>query len=122
MVNPGSFSGLRKQFLADQAALYATAVEDRHVNDTVADIQRRYFKRFPLSLPHGQEPTPEFLAAVDDAAPDPELNPPPKDGLEPAAYARAQRVYELQVKELQMRKSVDTFLHFYHIFHLLIYM
>ena len=40
MVNPGSFSGLRKQFLANQAALYATAVEDRHVNDTVADIQR----------------------------------------------------------------------------------
>ncbi len=109
MVNPGGFSGLRKQFLADQEALYAAAIREGHVNDTVADVQRRYFKRFPLTLSHTEEPTEEFLAAVDDAAPDPELAAPSKDGMEPAAYARAQRVYELQSKELQMRKSVSTF-------------
>ncbi|KJA26036.1 hypothetical protein HYPSUDRAFT_133378, partial [Hypholoma sublateritium FD-334 SS-4] len=105
MVNPGGFTGRRKQFLADQDALYAAAIREGHVNDTVADIQRRYFKRFPITLPHTEEPTEDFLAAVDDAAPDPELAAPSKDGTEPAAYARAQRVYELQSKELQMRKS-----------------
>ena len=106
MVNPGAFTGLRKQFLDDQARLYAAAVEGRHVNDSVADIQRRYFKRFPITLPHTQEPSDESLAAVDNAAPDPEFKAPSNDGMEPAAYARAQRVYKLQVKELQMRKSV----------------
>ena len=77
---------------------------------------------FPLELTSRSRAYTGILAAVDNAAPDPELNPPPKDGLEPAAYARAQCVYKLQIKELQMRKSVRTFLHFYHIFHLLIYM
>lgn len=109
MVNPGAFIGRRKQFLAEQEALYAAAIRDGHVNDTVADIQRRYFKRFPITLSHTEEPTEEFLAAVDDTAPDPELTAPSKDGTEPAAYARAQRVYEFQSKELQMRKSVCTF-------------
>lgn len=109
MVNPGSFVGRRRQFLADQAPLYAAAIQEGHVNDTVADIQRRYFKRFPITLSHSEEPTEEFLAAVDDAAPDPELTAPLNDGMEPAAFARAQRVYEFQCKELQMRKSVCTF-------------
>ncbi|KJA12838.1 hypothetical protein HYPSUDRAFT_119402, partial [Hypholoma sublateritium FD-334 SS-4] len=73
MVNPGTFKGLRLKFLNDQQALYASAVDGKHINDAVADIQRRYFKRFPVTLPHSDEPTEEFLASVDDNAPDPEL-------------------------------------------------
>lgn len=106
MVNPGAFVGTRKQFLSDQQELYAEAVVENHVADTIADIQRRYFKRYPISLSHTQEPTAEFLAAVDDDAPDPEFSPPSADGLSDEAYARARRVYELQVAELKMRKAV----------------
>ena len=103
MVNPGAFTGLRKQFLDDQARLYAAAVEGRHVNDSVADIQRRYFKRFPITLPHTQEPSDESLAAVDDAAPDPEFKAPSNDGMEPAAYARARASPRIHI-------SPDTYL------------
>lgn len=109
MVNPGSFTGLRRQFLDSQSDIYAAAVKEKHVADTVADIQRRYFKRFPLTLSHSEEPTKEFLDSVDDDAPDAELAPPVLDGLEPDASARAVRVYELRVAELKMRKEVCDF-------------
>ncbi|KAF8163969.1 hypothetical protein BJ912DRAFT_838852, partial [Pholiota molesta] len=72
MVNPGAFSGTRKAFLAAQSALYADAVTANHTADTVADIQRRYFKRYPISLSHTVEPSAESLAQVDDNAPDEE--------------------------------------------------
>lgn len=111
MVNPGSFIGKRKEFLDSQKELYAAAVQDKHVADTVADIQRRYFKRFPLTLPHNQDPTQEFLDSVDDDAPDPELcHPGPKAaGVEDDAYTRTLRVYELQKIELKLRKEVCHF-------------
>ena len=89
MVNPGTFSGLRKAFLDSQQDIYAAAVQGKHVADTVANIQRRYFKRFPITLSHSEEPTKEFFDAVDDDAPDPELKPPTLDGLDD----NAQRTY-----------------------------
>ncbi len=110
MVNPGTFTGLRKQFLDSQQEIYAAAVKGKHVPDAVADIQRRYSKRFPLTLPHTEEPTQEALDGVDDDAPDPELTPPHLDGLEPDAQARAQRVYEFSIAELKMRKDVGLIL------------
>lgn len=110
MVNPGTFTGKRKEFLDSQKELYATAVKDKHVADTVADIQRRYFKRFPLNLSHSEEPTQESLDSVDDDAPDPELLRPKAEGLSDEAYTRALRVYELQNTELKMRKEVCLFL------------
>lgn len=111
MVNPGGFTGLRKDFLDSEQEAYNAAVEGNHAADILADIQRRYFKRFPVSIPFSEEPTREFLDSVDDDAPDPELQPPSKDlDLNPEAFARAQRVYEFAVKELKMRKAVGTFL------------
>lgn len=107
MVNPGTFTGLRKAFLDSQQDVYAAAVKGKHVADTVADIQRRYFKRFPITLSHSEEPTTEFLDAVDDDAPDPELKPPELDGLSDDAKARAARVHELRIAELKMRKDVS---------------
>lgn len=106
MVNPGAFAGKRRAFLDAQQELYAAAAAANHVNDTVADIQRRYFKRFPVTLSHTEEPTEEALAAVDDDAPDPELAPPRDEGMDPDAYSRAKRVYEFQCNELKMRKAV----------------
>lgn len=108
MVNPGTFKGLRKEFLDSQKDLYAAAVQGNHVSDTVADIQRRYFKRFPVTLSHSEEPTKEFLDAVDDDAPDAELKPPELDGLDDNATARAVRVHELRIAELKMRMDVSN--------------
>ena len=118
MVNPGAFKGLRKEFLDSQKELYASAVRDNHVADTVADIQRRYFKRFPVTLSHMQEPTEEFLATVDDNAPDPEFAPPQPSGTDTEADTRALRVYEFQVAELKMRKDVCNILYSNSIFYL----
>ena len=109
MVNPGAFSGLRKAFLDAQKEAYAAAVAANEVNDVVADIQRRYFKRFPITLAHSTEPTEEHLASVDDDAPDPEMTPARGEGMDPDAYARAKRVYEFQCSELKMRKAVCIF-------------
>ena len=39
MVNPGTFTGLRKQFLDSQQEIYAAAVKGKHVADAVANIQ-----------------------------------------------------------------------------------
>ena len=107
MVNPGAFKGLRKEFLDAQKDIYAAAVQGNHVADTVADIQRRYFKRFPITLSHTQEPTEEFLATVDDDAPEAEFGPPQLTGSSAEADARAVRVYEFQVAELRLRKDVS---------------
>lgn len=107
MVNPGGFLGIRRDFLDGEQEAYNAAVEGNHAADILADIQRRYFKRFPLSLPFSEEPTQEFLDSVDDNAPDPELKPPLKD-LSPEPFARAQRVYEFEIRELKMRKAVST--------------
>ncbi|KJA13978.1 hypothetical protein HYPSUDRAFT_209087 [Hypholoma sublateritium FD-334 SS-4] len=106
MVNPGSFSGRRKEFLDSQRDVYATAVKGGHIADAVADIQHRYFKRFPTMLPHTQDPTQESLDAVDDNAPDPEVSPPQaSDYTNPEEHARALRVYEFHKAEVKMRKD-----------------
>lgn len=107
MVNPGGFSGLRKKFLDDEQAAYNAAVEAKRAADTLADIQRRYFKRFPVTLAHNEDPTEDFLASVDDNAPDPELTSPNRANMDSDdGYDRAKRVYELQVLEIKMRKAV----------------
>ena len=108
MVNPGTFSGLRKAFLDSQQDIYAAAVQGKNVTETVADIQRRYFKRFPIMLSHTKEPTKEFLDAVDGNAPDPELKPPVLDGLDNNVQVRVARVYELRIAKLKMQKDIGS--------------
>jgi hypothetical protein len=72
MVNPGAFSGTRKTFLLSQKADYAASVRDNSCAEFLLGLQRRYLKRYPCSLPHNQEPTDEWLAAVNDEESDPE--------------------------------------------------
>lgn len=108
MVNPGTFVGRRKEFLDAQQDVYAAAVKGGHIADAVADIQRRYFKRFPTTLPHTEDPTQESLDAVDDNDPDPEVSPPQAaDFANPEGHTRALRVYEFQKAEIKMRKDVS---------------
>jgi hypothetical protein len=106
MVNPGAFHGLRKEFLLEQKPLYAAAVRDGAAADCVADIQCRYFKRFPWHLPHDQEPTPECLAAVDDNAVDPELDIPKPDVLTEGDYQLALAEMEKHRTTIDFRKKV----------------
>ena len=72
MVHSGAFNGSRKEFLIGEKSKYHAAVAGGFVKDAIADIQRRYFKRFSIDVPHNEEPSPEHLASVDDSEPDPE--------------------------------------------------
>ena len=89
MVNPGVFQGSRKEFLLGERASYSAAVAGGYAVDALALIQRRYFKRYPVELPHTLEPSPEFLAAVDDDAPDDEIPVPDQDQMSEEDYRAA---------------------------------
>ena len=86
MVNPGVFQGSRKEFLLGERASYSAAVAGGYAVDALALIQRHYFKRYPVELPHTLEPSPEFLAAVDDDAPDDEIPVPDQDQMSEEDY------------------------------------
>ncbi|KAJ3492411.1 hypothetical protein NLJ89_g11248 [Agrocybe chaxingu] len=102
MVNPGAFSGLCKEFLMGKKASYYAGVAGGYVQDALATIQRRYFKRFPVDLSHDIEPSAEHLAAVDDGAPEPEQEEPDEDKLSPEEYQEA-------TKRLQARRELIVF-------------
>ncbi|PPQ76893.1 hypothetical protein CVT26_000663 [Gymnopilus dilepis] len=105
MVNPGAFRGSRKDFLISQKAEYAEAVIGGYVADALANIQRRYFKRYPPELPHDEEPTPEHLAAVDDDGPDPEMEEPDAEKMSPEDYQQALKALEQRSETIRYRKA-----------------
>lgn len=74
MVNPGSFLGTRHTFLLDQQSRYSQSVRENWAADCVADVTRRYFKRYPIDLDHHTEPSDEWLAQVDDDAVEPDCD------------------------------------------------
>ena len=102
MVNPGSFQGSRKEFLLAQKAAYAEAVIGGYVADALADIQRRYFKRYPIDLPHDEEPSQEHLANVDDASADAEPEEPNRELL-------SKEDFETKMTEVQQRADLIRF-------------
>lgn len=110
MVNPGVFLGSQKEFLLTQKCLFTEAVTGNHVSDTVSDIQRQYFKRFPITLPHNEEPSPEWIAQVNDAAPDPEIMPPDMSTMDEDAFQTAQAAFQAQGKAIKARKEVSTWI------------
>lgn len=110
MVNPGTYSGLRLAFLDSKNEEYSNAVKMNIVDDVVATIQRQYFKRFPITLPLTEEPTEEWLAQVDDDAPDPEIVPPNEnDYTTSTEYVEAMLKYDEMGRELAARKAVRLF-------------
>jgi hypothetical protein len=72
MVNLGTFQKSRKDFLLEQKAAYAQVVAGGFMHNCVANIQRRYFKCYPIDYPHEQEPTSKMTLGVNDDAPEPE--------------------------------------------------
>lgn len=110
MVNPGAFRGTRRSFLVEQKHGYAAAVSGAYAGDFVADIQRRYFKRYPVDLDHNTEPAPEHLAAVDDNAADPEVPSPDQDAMPEDEYLKAKQSFDSRRKVIEFRKEVGAFL------------
>ena len=107
MVNPGTFRGLRKEFLLGQKATYKEGITGGYAADALAIIQRRYFKRFPPELPLDEEPSLESLAGVDDDAPDEELQPPDRDSCAQEEYDALLTVFEERGKMVALRKAVS---------------
>jgi len=106
MVNPGAFQGSRKQWLFDQKEVYKQAVQGGYAKDCIADIQRRYLKRYPIDLPHDEEPSDEHLASVDNNAADPEPEVPDSEAMDEEAYIAAMKSFEDCHKLVTSRKKV----------------
>jgi len=85
---------------------YREGVVGGYAADALANIQRRYFRRFPIDLPHDQEPTVEWLAGVNDNAPDKEMQITGTDKLSSIELAEA--IEELKAKRrlVEYRKAV----------------
>lgn len=81
---------------------YAQAVDGGYTPAALALIFRRYFKRYPIDLPHHMEPSPEHLASVDDDAPDPEIP-------EPDIFAMPREQYDAAMEKLNARKESIEF-------------
>ncbi|KAH7903056.1 hypothetical protein BJ138DRAFT_974428, partial [Hygrophoropsis aurantiaca] len=72
MVNPGAFGGSQKDFLMAEKPGYALVIKGHYLGDFLSNLTHCYFKRYPITLPHDEEPSPDVLASVDDDVPDPE--------------------------------------------------
>ncbi|PBK59165.1 hypothetical protein ARMSODRAFT_1027662 [Armillaria solidipes] len=105
MVNPGAFKGSRREFLMQEVEGYIKAVEEGRAAEFIADVVRRYLKRYPLSLEHNVEPSQEHLAAVDDHAPDPEVVMPNEDELTFEEYEKVQLKFIEDQKDLKFRSE-----------------
>jgi len=106
MVNPGAFRGLRKEFLLGEKETYSTAIKGGYEKDALMNIQRRYFKRFPIDLPHDVEPSNEHLASVNDDVADPEPAEPNKDKLSAEEYEKELAKLEERQKLIVYRQGV----------------
>ena len=107
MVNPGAFQGSRKDFLRGEIPAYSAGVTGGYAADALALIQRRYFKRYPLELPHTVEPSAEFLAAVDDDAADTDVPEPDQDSMSDEEYQAAMNQLAERQKSFSYRKAVS---------------
>lgn len=107
MVNPGAFQGSRKEFLLSQKAAYSAGVVGGYAADALAVIQHMYFKRYPIDLPHNQEPAPEELESIDYDTPDIEKPEPNEAELGPEEYGAAMLTLEARRKAVAFRKAVS---------------
>ncbi|PPQ81136.1 hypothetical protein CVT24_007876 [Panaeolus cyanescens] len=115
MPHPGVFQGSRKEFLQSQKEFYKEGILGGYVRDAVAIIQRRYFKRYPIGLPHNEEPTQEHLDAINDEAPDPDEEFPNEENLTPEEYAKQLReVEERRDLIMKRKKQIKRWLEYQH--------
>jgi hypothetical protein len=106
MVNLGTFKGTRKAFLTTQKETYVTAVIDNCVRDCVLDIQRCYFKHFPIELNNDEEPSLGSLANVNDDAADPEPVAPDPDSISEDEFEAARKAFTQRQVTIVKRQEV----------------
>ena len=90
-----------------QKPAYSAGVVGGYAVDALAVIQSKYFKQFPIDLPHDEEPTKEWLASVNDEEPDPDQVPPDIETLNEEDYIVACKVLETRQKLFAFRKAVS---------------
>ncbi|KAK7022849.1 SERTA domain-containing protein 3 [Paramarasmius palmivorus] len=99
-----AFKGSRLKFLMDNLPGYAKALKEGWAADFLADLVRRYFKRYPPGLDHSEEPSREHLEQVNDDEPDPEVLPPVrKDGQSVEEFQAALVEFEKLQKVIDRR-------------------
>ena len=108
MPNPGSFQGACFDFLQSQRRLYDAAVIAKSKTECVSDIQRRYFKWFPIEHEHNVDPTPEFLEGIDDDEADTEIVAPDPSSMSPDDYTKADEAFKERQKLVTFRKEVSS--------------
>ncbi|PPQ86393.1 hypothetical protein CVT25_003472 [Psilocybe cyanescens] len=89
MPNPGNFHGSQLKFLLGKKPAYELTAATRPGAEAILNIQRQYFKRYPIELLLNVELTAEFLANVDDDAADVDIQEPDIDKLMPEEYQEA---------------------------------
>ncbi|KAK7024587.1 SERTA domain-containing protein 3 [Paramarasmius palmivorus] len=108
MVAHSSFEGSRAVFLDSHHDSYAVAAQEGWIKDFIADLGRRYMKRYPASLAHNVEPSEEHLQSVNDDAPDPEsLCPVQRPGQSDEEYHQAVRKHEIEKDITSFRLGVS---------------
>ena len=107
MVNPGAFQRSWREFLLGELPSYGVAVIEGYAADVVALIQRHYFKRYPVELPHMSEPSPEFLENMEDDSPDAEVPEPDQDKMSDKEYKAAMDRLAERQKLISYRKAVS---------------
>lgn len=103
-----AFPGLRGEFLAGEMDDYAEAVEAGTLPDALASIQRRFFKRFPLTLGENEEPSPEWLSQVDNNTADPEIVVPDEDSMTPEEHTAAMAKHNELMSKIEKKKDVRS--------------
>ena len=108
MVNPGAFRGSRKAFLIEQKPSYKAAVLGGFAAECICDIQRRFFKRYPIHLGDNEEPSEEDLAKVDDNAPDLDTAPPDPEMMSSEEYQKTITAFDNKRKRNARIKAVGN--------------
>ena len=94
------YCGLGKEFPLEEKESYSTAIKEDYKKDALMNIQCRYFKQFPINLPHNVEPSNEYLASVNNDMADSEPAEPNKDKLSADEYEKELAKLEEQEKPI----------------------
>lgn len=94
-----AFTGSRLKFMESQLDGYTQALATSTAANFRAVLLRRYFKRYPINMPHEEEPTPEALAIVDD---DEEMDDEDISGLTAEEIA-------IRAKTIKKRRDVSLY-------------
>lgn len=85
---------------------YTAGVQGGYSADALTNIQRRFFKRFPVDL-HDEDPTADFLSRVNDGAPDAEPELPDRSQMSQEEYGEAIARLVERRKLIDFRKAVS---------------